>query len=166
MIEISLHMGERLENRSSEFAGFHVDRNAANYDCAMFIWKSPPRLLEEHMEQFGYRKSGCFLYLPSDYQGWHTNSNFPAQRVYFAWASESNKSGMKFWVDGQIIDSPDKEGWNRRSFTAPIWHCVYSDCIRASVGFMSRQKDIIGDSMQPISSKNLEDLFPTYSMQS
>jgi hypothetical protein len=161
MIDISLHIGERLENRTNPFFGFHINRDAATFDSSMFLWKSSPEILEQYMERFGYRKSGCFLYLPYDYQGWHTNGNIPAQRIYFAWASESNKSGMKFWLNGEIIDSPDKEGWNRRSFTAPIWHCVYSNCIRASVGFMSRQKDIIEDFMQPVSSPNLEDLLPT-----
>jgi hypothetical protein len=160
MNNISLHIGERLEDHSSVFAGFKVDRNTATNDRAMWHWKSPPEILSQHMEKFGYRKSGCWLYMPGDYQGWHTNSEPAAQRVYYSWASENNKSGMKFKVNGQLIDSPDQEGWNRRSFTTPVWHCVYSNCIRASIGFMSRQKDIIEDSFQPVSSHNLEDLLP------
>jgi len=154
----NLYIGEREENRGG-FAGFESSTYTSTNDRALWLWRSPPKNLAIHMISCGCKISGCWLYFPNDYQGWHTNGDILGQRIYFSWASESNKSGMRFYIDGKIIDSPDKEGWNRRIFTPPIWHSVYSNCIRASVGFLSTQNHYV-DSLQPETSDNVEDLFP------
>ena len=70
--------------------------------------------------------------------GWHTNYKAPGLRVYLA--HSDGISGMRFFVDGKIIDSPDKPGWNLREFFIdpedPLWHCVYSEtATRLSLGF-------------------------------
>jgi len=157
---IHLYIGAREEKRNG-FSGFGTNRDNSCEDRSLWIWASPPQILIAHMQTLGYHVSGNWLYFPGDYQGWHTNSDYPGQRLYFSWASESNKSGMKFFVNGELIDSPDLEGWNLRVFTPPIWHSVYSECVRASVGFVGTQRrTICPDSLQPVSAQNVEDLFP------
>jgi len=155
-----LHIGRREECREG-FSGFAQERFHSCVDRALWLWNSPPQSLVVQMKSIDLSMSGQWIYLPGDYQGWHTNGDIPGQRIYYSWASESNKSGMRFMVDGQIIESPDKQGWNRRAFTPPIWHSVYCDCIRASVGFINRT-DIgrFDDHLEPVSAENVEDLFP------
>jgi len=158
MISPQLHISKREECRSG-FAGMSINRDTSVTDRALWIWSSPPQDLVVSMREAGYGVSGKWIYLPGDYQGWHTNADVPGQRIYLSWASESNKSGMKFLVDDQIIDSPDKEGWNIRVFTPPVWHSVYCDCIRASVGFITRDIDrFIADALQPRSLQSLDEL--------
>jgi hypothetical protein len=43
---------------------------------------------------------------------------------------------MKFFINDIVVDSPDNKGWNIRLFNPPVWHMVYSDCTRASIGFI------------------------------
>lgn len=147
------------ESASAPIATFDVDRETSTSDRSLWSWKSVPKELDGYMRSIGGFLSGAWVYSPGDYQGWHTNSSPLGQRVYLSWASDHAKSGMRFVVDNQIIDSPDHAGWNLRAFTPPIWHSVYCDCTRVSVGYMFAERwscDII----QPIKVSYVEDLAP------
>tara|TARA_B100001093_G_scaffold152047_1_gene144805 strand:+ start:1543 stop:2136 length:594 start_codon:yes stop_codon:yes gene_type:complete len=85
--------------------------------------------------------SGLFWYPPGGYCGWHTNNNREGERLYLAWAYESNKSFFRKWDSekNEIITEWDKEGLNIHRFTVskenPCWHCVGSHTNRFSLGF-------------------------------
>lgn len=92
-------------------------------------------------EKHSIQQSGNFLYPPGGYMSWHTNSNTPGERVYLTYVPESDKSFFRYRNNqGDIITSYDKTGWTMRRFHAGkhdnlLWHCVYSDTYRLSVGF-------------------------------
>lgn len=84
--------------------------------------------------------SGFFLY-PKDggYMGWHTNSDAPCTRVYITHVLEGGKSFFRYRDGGKYVTSWDKAGWNLRQFEVTeenhLWHCVYAEEPRLSVGF-------------------------------
>jgi hypothetical protein len=79
--------------------------------------------------------SGYFIYPPNGGMPWHTNSNLPGIRVYASW-SENGNSGMMFADNNKKITiDKDNIGWNIRAFNCPVWHCVWSDCWRVSIGW-------------------------------
>ena len=129
-----------------------IDRHQS-LDCRrLSVWSDPPKEIIATMLSLGSNISGSFIYKPGDFQGWHTNGNVLGQRVYLSWAEQSRVSGMRFYIDNQYIDSPDERGWNLRVFTPPVWHSVYANCIRASVGFrFSPSSPFSEDVLQPIS---------------
>ena len=73
--------------------------------------------------------------------GWHTNITGPGKRVYMVHADESNKSYFKYFCSKtqEPVKCDDKKGWQVRMFDIneedPLWHCVYSECNRISLGF-------------------------------
>lgn len=85
--------------------------------------------------------SGHFWYPPGAYMGWHTNSGAPGWRMYISHAEEPGKSFFRYRdPDTQkIITSLDDE-WNIRLFEIrrdkPLWHAVYSDTNRFSLGYV------------------------------
>jgi len=86
--------------------------------------------------------SGFFLYPKGGgYMGWHTNSGAACTRVYVTHTIVSDKSFFRYYSGGECVTSWDKEGWNIRQFEVtegdkdPLWHCVYADCQRLSIGF-------------------------------
>ncbi len=84
------------------------------------------------------RISGRNIYPPGGHLGWHTNSNHPGKRIYITHVEESDKSFFRYIQDGREITSYDKKGWNMREFEVddnPLWHCVYTDIERLSIGF-------------------------------
>lgn len=84
--------------------------------------------------------SGMFVY-PKEggYMGWHTNSDSPCTRVYISHVKDGGKSFFRYRLDGEYVTSWDKAGWNMRCFEVtkenPMWHCVYAEEDRLSVGF-------------------------------
>jgi hypothetical protein len=78
--------------------------------------------------------TGYFVYPPNGGMPWHTNSNLPGTRVYASW-SENGNSGMMFADNKKITIDKDSVGWNIRAFNCPVWHCVWSDCWRVSIGW-------------------------------
>lgn len=134
-----LEYGHREDNQSNiiKIKPNHIDVTVSTKDRKLSIWQNASQELIDLCKNLGGKgPSGNWIYGPGDYQGWHTNSDVLGQRLYVSWASENKKSGMKFFVNDTIIDSPDNKGWNIRLFNPPIWHMVYSDCIRASIGFI------------------------------
>lgn len=124
------------------------------------IWSNPPQEIIEKMLYLGaWHLSGSFIYKPGDFQGWHTNGNALGQRVYISWAEKANMSGMRFFIDGKVVESPDTGGWCLRAFTPPVWHSVYANCVRASVGFLFPEASPFGiDTIQPIKIGELADI--------
>lgn len=120
-------------------------------DRRLHLWKNAPKSIIQYAKHQlgGDGPSGCWIYTAGGYQGWHTNSDVPGQRLYVAWAEASGKSGMRFLVDGAVVESPDQAGWNVRLFTPPIWHSVYANCLRASVGFICRESTL-PDTLTPM----------------
>jgi hypothetical protein len=134
-----LEYGSREDDQSNiiQIKPNHIDVTVSTKDRKLSIWQNAPQELIHLCKNFGGKgPSGNWIYGPGDYQGWHTNSDVLGQRLYISWASEDKKSGMKFFINDTIIDSPDNKGWNIRLFNPPVWHMVYSDCIRASIGFI------------------------------
>lgn len=85
--------------------------------------------------------SGHFWYPEQSFMGWHTNSQSPGWRIYINYAEQENQSFFRFKdnISGEITTLWDKE-WNLRVFKItqqqPLWHCVYSNTNRFSLGYM------------------------------
>lgn len=85
--------------------------------------------------------SGHFWYPPGAYMAWHTNSGAPGWRMYISHAEEPGKSFFRYRDPDthEIITSMDDE-WNVRLFEIRsdklLWHAVYSDTNRFSLGYM------------------------------
>ena len=119
---------------------FNVNtRNFIHYDDVInsIIWA-----LASELPRCSIKLSGHFLYKgQNSYMGWHTNCGKPGLRVYFNYVSEDNKSFFRYYNPHtrEIITSYDKKGWQARLFeiheSNPLWHCVYSDVDRVSIGF-------------------------------
>lgn len=142
-----------LEDSQEEHTPHPTDKDicVSCKDRRLYLWKNVPKTIVNCVKTTlaGDGPSGCWIYTAGGYQGWHTNSDVPGQRLYAAWAETAGKSGMRFCVDGKIIDSPDQAGWNVRLFTPPLWHSVYADCLRVSVGFICRSSTL-PDTLTPI----------------
>jgi hypothetical protein len=85
--------------------------------------------------------SGHLWYPPGAYMGWHTNSRAPGWRLYISYAEEPGKSFFRYRDPDthQIITSWDEQ-WNARLFEVradkPLWHAVYSETNRFSLGYV------------------------------
>lgn len=157
----TLNEGYRYECKSWNEDVPPVAERHQSLDCrSLNVWTTPPREIIEKMIAIGAKHlSGAFIYKPGDFQGWHTNGNALGQRVYISWAEEANMSGMRFFIDGQVVESPDTGGWCLRAFTPPVWHGVYANCVRASVGFLFPEASPFGvDIIQPIKIEKLDDI--------
>jgi hypothetical protein len=94
-------------------------------------------------EKFTFSKfgvSGRTWYPENGYMGWHTNSNNKGFRLYCSFARESGKSFFRYRnpETGEVVTSFDKDGWNFRIFRIgddPLWHCVFSETDRFSIGY-------------------------------
>jgi len=86
------------------------------------------------------RSSGHFWYPPGGYMGWHTNLKTPGWRMYINYCEESGKSFFRYRDpdSGNIVTTTDKQ-WNFRLFRItsekPLWHAIYSDTNRFSIGY-------------------------------
>jgi hypothetical protein len=91
-----------------------------------------------------YGMSGFQHYPPGGYMGWHTNRNAPGWRLYINWVREPGKSFFRYQepISGQIVTDWDS-GMDCRLFRVgdpakqehDLWHCVYSETDRISVGY-------------------------------
>lgn len=85
--------------------------------------------------------SGHFWYPQGSFMGWHTNSGAPGWRIYINYAEEPGKSFFRYrhQTTGEIITLWD-DVWNMRVFRVtsenPLWHCVYSNTNRFSLGYV------------------------------
>jgi hypothetical protein len=91
--------------------------------------------------------SGHFWYPPGSYMSWHTNSGVPGWRVYINYAEEEGKSFFRYRDSStsNIVTLTDKE-WNIRIFritrTNPLWHAVYSNTNRFSLGYIIYRESV------------------------
>ena len=83
--------------------------------------------------------SGYFYYPPTGFMGWHTNSDYPCQRLYVTYTKEANKSFFRYMEDGVVVTDYDSKGLTVRLFDIKkdelFWHCVGSETDRLSFGF-------------------------------
>mgnify|MGYP003394236701 CR=1 FL=1 len=89
--------------------------------------------------------SGHFWYPPGAYMAWHTNSGAPGWRIYLTHAAEPGRSFFRYRrpTDGEIVTSLD-HAWDVRLFRidpeVPLWHAVFSQTDRFSLGYLLRTK--------------------------
>lgn len=93
----------------------------------------------------GYGLSGRIWYPENGYMGWHTNNDNKGHKLYCAFAREDKKSFFRYRhpETGEIITSWDNQGWNFRIFKVQenlLWHCVYSETDRFSIGYTLEKK--------------------------
>jgi hypothetical protein len=83
--------------------------------------------------------SGYFHYPPTGFMGWHTNSDYPCQRLYITYTKEANKSFFRYMKGEEMITDYDDAGITTRLFDIKkdelFWHCVGSETDRISFGF-------------------------------
>jgi hypothetical protein len=96
--------------------------------------------LFENSRPLTVRNSGHFWYPPGGFMGWHTNLRTPGWRLYINYVEEPGRSFFRYRdpETGRIVTALDRM-WNFRLFriTAqqPLWHAVYSDTHRFSLGY-------------------------------
>lgn len=91
----------------------------------------------------GYGLTGRIWYPENGYMGWHTNNDNQGHKLYCAFAKEGQKSFFRYRdpQTGEVNTSWDKQGWNFRIFKVQselLWHCVYSETDRFSIGYTLR----------------------------
>ncbi len=85
-------------------------------------------------------QSGLFWYPPGCSMAWHTNSRAVGWRIYISYAEKEGESFFRYrdQNSSEIITLLDKT-WNCRLFRVnasnPLWHCVYSNTNRFSIGY-------------------------------
>ena len=111
------------------------------------FWKQGPVFEEMNKLISGTSHSGTYWYPKNGYMGWHTNENHTGQgRFYCNYAAENNKAFFRYQPAGtaDVITSWDIKGWTFRYFDlgdqpdTRLWHCVYSNTDRISLGFRAR----------------------------
>lgn len=122
-------------------------RDVATHDCNIlrfnnvnfdFLGTRIAELFSSQISSYGI--SGRIWYPPGGYMGWHTNNDNRGCKLYCTFAREGQKSFFRYRnpETGHIITTWDKEGWNFRIFKVTehlLWHCVYSETDRFSVGY-------------------------------
>jgi hypothetical protein len=91
-------------------------------------------------QEVDVKNSGHFWYPPAGFMGWHTNLRTPGWRLYINYCEEPGKSFFRYRdpETGTIVTAVDKL-WNFRIFRItpekPLWHAIYSDTNRYSLGY-------------------------------
>ena len=98
------------------------------------------RALFRQARQLSVKNSGHFWYPPGGFMGWHTNPRTPGWRLYINYCEEPGKSFFRYrdQEQGTTVTAMDKV-WNFRLFKItngkPLWHAIYSDTNRFSLGY-------------------------------
>lgn len=98
------------------------------------------RALFQRGSRLVIHNSGCFWYPPGGYMGWHTDFCKPGWRLYVTFVSEPDRSFFRYRNPdtGNVVTDHDRQ-WSFRLFrvrpTRLLWHAVYSDTHRFSVGY-------------------------------
>jgi hypothetical protein len=91
--------------------------------------------------------AGQWWYPPGTYFGWHTNHRYPGWRLYLSHAEEKGRSFFRYRhpARGGVVTSWDGR-WDLRFFEVsserPLWHAIYSDTHRFSVGWLVRPRSL------------------------
>jgi hypothetical protein len=110
-----------------------VDAALARWVGALFDGAAGPVLL----------RAGQWWYPPGTSFGWHTNHAYPGWRLYLSHAEEEGASFFRYRhpLSGAVVTSPDGL-WDLRLFEVsaerPLWHAIYSDTHRFSLGWFVR----------------------------
>ena len=89
----------------------------------------------------------CFRYFPvNGYIGWHAiNNTHMADRLYFTYAFEDNKSFCKYFTEGgNITTHNETQGWNTIRYEVTdtdLWKAMGAECKKFTVGFSKRRPD-------------------------
>ena len=118
-----------------------LNNDNLNYELEKYIFNIEKEI--ENFTSYKVESSGLYLYPPNSYCGWHTNSGYIGERFYLSWCKEGNKSFFRYQDPDtkEIHTKWEKAGWNYNQFKVSsdpnklLWHCVYSDTIRVSMGF-------------------------------
>jgi hypothetical protein len=124
------------------------DRQVATEDCNVlkfnnisfdFLSKSVSSMFSKKgVKRLGL--SGRIWYPENGFMGWHTNSNNQGYRLYCTYTKESDKAFFRYCdpITNELVTSWDRQGWNFRIFRIDeklLWHCVYSETDRFSIGY-------------------------------
>jgi len=100
------------------------------------------RIIKKYASYNQIIHSNHLLYPKTGWMGWHTNYEYPCDRIYITYATEDKKSFFRYYdyEKDKIITDYDNKGITVRRFNIPssepyFWHCVGSDCDRISFGF-------------------------------
>jgi hypothetical protein len=108
------------KNRTYVFPEFHKDNN--------FI---------ENVAAYNIKARGLFFYPKNSFREWHTNENdLPGMRYYLIY-SDTYNSGMNFLINDKVVtvhDKPHHVNIFHVSNNKPLWHNVFSNCNRFSLG--------------------------------
>lgn len=116
----------------------HVDREIAKLVRTLF----------RNNGKLSVTSSGHLWYPPGSYMGWHTNSKVPGWRIYVNHAEQEGRSFFRYRDPGtgQIVTLNDRP-WNIRIFKIsrerPLWHTVYSETNRFSMGYMVTRESLL-----------------------
>jgi len=85
---------------------------------------------------------------PDGFLGWHNNTKTPrcADACFLTYVEEEGDSFFRYIDDntGELITYYDKPGWYMRAWSwdydEPMWHCVYSNTNRISIGIQCSYK--------------------------
>ena len=123
------------------------DRPVATLDCSLMKFNNInfpivaqiiSSIFAGKIKEFGV--SGRIWYPKNGFMGWHTNSNNKGHRLYCVYVKEGGKSFFRYKnpINGEIVTSWDKKGWNFRIFRIDkklLWHTIYSGTDRFSIGY-------------------------------
>ena len=144
------NIGDSIHNTEVEALRKEVDAELAQ--CLQNIFQQS---IETNLVS-----SGHFWYPKASFMGWHTNSASPGWRIYINYAEDENESFFRYRNhDNEIVTLHDKK-WNLRVFkisqNEPLWHCVYSNTNRFSLGYMLKEKP-----KQPLIKRLIKTFFNT-----
>jgi hypothetical protein len=142
------HARERVLEETLRILQENGSRDVATEDCNLYKFNNisfdwlgavlAPSLPSIETKALGV--SGRIWYPAGGYMGWHTNNDNRGHKLYCAHSREGNKSFFRYQdpETKEIITSWDKRGWNFRIFKVAeelLWHCVYSETDRISIGY-------------------------------
>jgi len=91
---------------------------------------------------------GKAFYPPGSFMSWHNDNSEPGYVLYCTYAEEDDKSFIRYrnTDTGKVETAWDKKGWYFRVFDInpenPLWHCVFSDTVRFSIGHRFIRTDL------------------------
>ena len=143
-----IHTSEKILHRFYRKIEYLNDTNFAKRNFTVPLTIKPKikielySYLKEKFPDYHIKDSNQIVYPKNHgFMGWHTNFYQPANRLYLNYAEESNKSFFRYYDNNskKIVTLYDKKGWQARVFylckEKPLWHCVYSETPRISLGF-------------------------------
>jgi len=126
-----------------------MDGKPGGFSC-IELPKEPLHRLEvllaaefEKNTDFSYKEvvlQGRTFYPKESFMSWHNDNSDPGYIFYCTYAEEDNKSFFRYQNTdtGKVETAWDKKGWYFRIFDInpenPLWHCIFSDTIRFSIG--------------------------------